>query len=429
MNRTLQFRMYRLFVVSALFALMAPLAAYARVEGITGTPTGPASRRFDLAAKPGYVNVPDGEIIFFWGFAPGAGPAQYPGPTLIVNEGETVTVRLTNQLPEPVSLVFPGLDGPTAPVYDGAGKLRSLTQETAPAGPVVSYTFTAPQPGTYYYQSGTNLHKQPSMGMFGTIVVRSATANQAYDDASAVYDREYLLLLSEFDTRLNDAVEFGLPFDTTAWRANYWFINGRSAMDTFSPAGTPSLPDQPYSALVRMHPGERTLLRLLDMGRDPHPFHTHANHAQLIARDGRLLESAVGMGNDLDTLHFTMDASAGQVWDSIFTWSGDQLGWDIFGHASPSSPLEPGEFAADHGKPFPVALSTFESLFYGELYSGSQFLGQSGPLPPTHPGLNTTSALYFMWHSHREMEMTNANDFPGGMMTMLVIEAPGVPIP
>ena len=33
-----------------------------------------------------------------------------------------------------------------------------------------------------------------------------------------------------------------------------------------------------------------------------------------------------------------------------------------------------------------------------------------------------------MWHSHTEKEMVNFDIFPGGMMTMLIIEAPGVMI-
>jgi hypothetical protein len=31
-----------------------------------------------------------------------------------------------------------------------------------------------------------------------------------------------------------------------------------------------------------------------------------------------------------------------------------------------------------------------------------------------------------MWHSHNEREMVNNDIFPGGMMTMLIIEAPWV---
>jgi hypothetical protein len=34
-----------------------------------------------------------------------------------------------------------------------------------------------------------------------------------------------------------------------------------------------------------------------------------------------------------------------------------------------------------------------------------------------------------MWHSHNEREIVNNDIFPGGMMSMLIIEPPGVTIP
>ncbi len=34
-----------------------------------------------------------------------------------------------------------------------------------------------------------------------------------------------------------------------------------------------------------------------------------------------------------------------------------------------------------------------------------------------------------MWHSHAEKELTNFDIFPGGMMSMMVVEPPGTPIP
>ena len=36
---------------------------------------------------------------------------QYPGPTLIVNQGDTVKIVLNNTLPVPVSIIFPGTAG------------------------------------------------------------------------------------------------------------------------------------------------------------------------------------------------------------------------------------------------------------------------------------------------------------------------------
>jgi hypothetical protein len=110
--------------------------------------------------------------------------------------------------------------------------------------------------------------------------------------------------------------------------------------------------------------------------------------------------------------------------DGIFTWTGEGLGWDIYGHA-PSDPLAPGEYAPDHGKPFPVLLPELQDLTFGGWWSGSPFLGSMGALPPGEGGLNPMAGYVFMWHSHTEKEMTNNDIFPGGMMTMLMVVPPG----
>ncbi len=64
---------------------------------------------------------------------------QVPGPTLIVTQGQTVTVTLTNGLPAAAgntSILFPGFNVTTT-----GGVAGLLTQEAAPGG-TVTYTFT-----------------------------------------------------------------------------------------------------------------------------------------------------------------------------------------------------------------------------------------------------------------------------------------------
>ena len=83
----------------------------------------------------------------------------------------------------------------------------------------------------------------------------------------------------------------------------------------------------------------------------------------------------------------------------------------------------------DHGKPFPVILPNQLDLTNGEFWSGTPFLGQFGTLPPGSGGVNLNGGYFHMWHSHNERELTNDDIFPGGMMTMVIIEPPSVPIP
>jgi FtsP/CotA-like multicopper oxidase with cupredoxin domain len=415
---------------AAVLLLAAAPQARAVVDGVEAT-------TFALTARQDIISTADGNSHYAWGYALGAERMQYPGPTLIVAQGATVTVQLSNELPVPVSIVFPGQTG----VVASGGAQGTLTRE-ATAGAPVTYTFVAAQAGTYLYHSGTDPSLQVEMGLFGAIVVRPPVAGRAYPQPGTEYDREYLFLLSEMDPAIHqqvfDQLFYGGPApDMTTWRPTIWFINGRNAVDTLQDSYVPWLPTQPYGCLPRMHPGERLLMRVLNAGRVQHPFHHHANHALAIARDGRVLSTNPGdptLAPDLATLDFTVDSVPGQTMDLVFEWTGRGLGWDVYGHARDANgnctaPLEPNESAEDHCKPIPVVIPGLLDLTFGPYYSGSPFLGTFGTLPPGFPALNVNAGHFHMWHSHNEKEVTTDDIFPGGMMTMLVIEAPWVPIP
>jgi FtsP/CotA-like multicopper oxidase with cupredoxin domain len=433
-------------------ALLFGTPAGAEIPGLTGT-------SFSLVATSGYIQNGDGNNLFFWGFADGNPPSgsmqvQYPGPTLIVNQGATVTVTLTNWLAEPVSLVFPGMENVTAVNPLGGGGIRGiLAWEAPPGGGAVTYAFTAARPGTFYYQSGTNLDKQLEMGLFGAIIVRptgfdnTVPANRtAYGDNTSRFDREYLFLLSEMDDRYHNQVEAGQPIDTTTFFPTYWFMNGRNNPDAMAEANAPSLPAQPYNALPMMHPGERVLVRIVDAGRDQHPWHTHANHSLIVAWDGMPLTSDAAnfaaLGPDLAEFAFSVMAVPGRTSESIYEWTGKNLGWDVYGNPNDNVTAHTCsdgngdgfddttfEWCADHGKLIPVAIPDQKEWDPGPFYSGSPFLGVTDDLAPGKGNLNTNGSFFQIWHSHAEKEMTTNDVFPGGMMTFMVVVHPGIPIP
>lgn len=406
----------RLLAVATTLLLFAfNEAAWAVIDGITG-PT------FNLAARADYIVTADGNSIYTWGYANGNGQMQYPGPTLIVNQGQTVTINLSNELPVPVSMVFPGQSG----VEASGGFPGPMAVEATP-GNTITYTFVASNAGTYMYHSGTQPSLQVEMGLIGALIVRPSGGNaltQAYGSGDSKFDREYLFLMTEMDPNIHSAVWSlaiaGIPPGTRTLNVDtvgsyfpvLWFLNGRAAPDTMADAFSPIFPTQPYNCLPRMHPGEQLLLRVVNAGRDLHPFHTHGNNFDLIARDGRLLGTAANTV-DLSVSDFTLKAVPGETYDAIFTWTGQKLGWDYTGN----------------NNDFPVILPSIQDLTIGTNYSGSPFLGQFGSLPPGIPTVNPNAGYFFMWHSHNEKEITNNDIFPGGMMTMLIVEAPGVPIP
>jgi FtsP/CotA-like multicopper oxidase with cupredoxin domain len=447
-------------LVASAFAMVLLIGNPARadIKGIRGRQVGNV-KQFGLTVKPAHIVTPDGGSLLIWGFTDddnsNKGSAQLPGPTLIVNVGDVVRVTLKNQLPAGspnVSLVFPGQTGVQAtPAVPHAGVQGVLTLESRPPGTVdpamvpptpvptgdpVVYTFTADHAGTFLYNSGTSPSLEIEMGLYGALIVRPKDHPElAYDDPQTSFDRETLFLLSEIDPAIHNQVEAGqlASVDMTKWRPFYWLLNGRAAPDTLTEPFLPNLPSQPYNCVPRVHPGDQLLMRMVNAGRDYHPYHHHANHARVVGRQGQLLQSVPLAGPDLSFLVFTMPIAPGETMDGIFSWTGEGLGWDIYGHDK-GDPLAPFECVnglkdplCDHAKPIPTALPDELAIKYGEFHSGSPYLGRTGSRIPFQ-WKNNTGGMYYMWHSHTEREIVNDNIFPGGMMTMLIIEAAEVPI-
>jgi len=195
-----------------------------------------------------------------------------------------------------------------------------------------------------------------------------------------------------------------------------------------------------------MHPGELLLMRIIGQGRWQHPFHFHGNHARVLARDGNLLLSAVDNVSLAGPLLFTTPTVSGQTQDQIFTWTGKGLNWDVYNHkASDNVPCTPdasgyhsvvgspnfGEWCADHLKPIPVAPPDPTIVAIGQWYAGTPYLGlqNTGSFtntnePPGTLNQNPQSGYAYMWHSHNEREITTNDVFPGGIMSMLLIDPP-----
>ena len=378
-----------------------------------GTVAG-STHTFNLVANSGYIDTPDGNSVFMWSYAnhdaPDLDHFQSPGPVLCVTQGETVVVNLTNNLPEASSIVFPGQQGVTA--TGGAPGL--IATEAAATSGTVSYSFTVSEPGTYLYESGSDVAKQVEMGLYGALIVRpSAGANLAYG-ATSQFDpgREYVLLLADIDPFLHHAVETGGTYDFNARNNRYFTINGRSFPDTVQDNGSALLPNQPYGALVRVQPNTPTnnqpaLIRMVNAGVDNHPFHPHGNHTTQIAQDGRLLTSPGGA--PAFTEHFGETIGAGQTEDFL-------LRWDDQDHWSPTA------------NPLPVPPPNYRNVTFKDgntWYSGSPYLGYKGTLPTGTTTQNICGEWYFPWHSHALNEFTNFDEGFGGMGTLLRVDPPG----
>ena len=134
-----------------------------------------------------------------------------------------------------------------------------------------------------------------------------------------------------------------LAVSVEPYRAAYFLINGRSMPDNMDPDYAPNYPSQPYNANPHMHPGDLVLIRTIGQGHLQHPFHEHANHVRILARDGGLILSqndanatATNPPRLAGRMEFDTDTTPGQAFDGIFYWSGKGLGWDIYAHTFPT---------------------------------------------------------------------------------------------
>ena len=488
-------------LVVAVTLLLMP-AAFAAAPGITSTAG--TLGTFNLTAHDAYLNQPDGEAVYSWGYGCVTGSAptykptmngqacptmQVPGPTLIVTEGTTVTVNLTNNLPTVAgntSILFPGFQ--VTSTCGGTGTQQGLLTCEASPGGTVSYSFTASAPGTHAYYSGTQGDLQIEMGLYGAVIVLPASvpascnstvtnlygkttyltslgipeetdfrlAHAAYDHPKSCYDREYLFQWAEMDSRIHRQAEAqvkaaatgsctagstvgcSLDVQTEPYHPSYFLINGRSMPDLMDPNFAGEYPHQPYNGNPHMHPGEQTLVRTIGQGRWQHPFHEHANHVRILARDGNLILSPTNPTTSLaGTLMFNTDTTPGEAFDGIFYFTGRGLNWDPYGHhpgpdvgTSPDATGNPAndpqahlpctpdangyntgnpaalnyfEWCQDHNKPVQVApfgdvaaggpatLPDPNVFTNGQWYGGSPYFGPDAVLRSTMPTCVSTA--------------------------------------
>ena len=474
---------------------VAPSSSGAAPTPGDGISCEPGNGTYALSTATGRISMPDGNTIFSWGYSASRGSFQLPGPVLCVNVGQHVTITLTNNLPnDDTSLIFPGQDSvladgvPSLPVSVG-GRVVSLAPMAArkPAnqatGGAVTYEFTPTRPGTFLYESGTDVDKQVQMGLYGAIIVRpvgyDATAPKAYDDPRSAYEpeREFLHILSEVDPDIHLAVEKNLPVDWSTYSPKYFLLNGRSSPDTLSPNDAPWLPGQPYGAMVRVKPlgasGDMlpALVRYVNVSPTDVAFHPHGNTERVIAEDAspldrttpstwsagatvalgaRVLPStsngyvfqAIGASGPTGGTEPNWPTTAGlTVTDGGVTWlnAGPYTAFDAKDHTYGSFLVDIGagrtadaEFSwaqeydpSTNAIPASVPILGYQDLLIkGTWYSMNPYLGLSGELPPGVANHVQCGEYYHIAHNHSLNKATNYGATFGGQATLIRIDPP-----
>ena len=157
------------------------LAATAVALALAGATGSAVAATYDLIIEQQTVNITGRER-----------PAtlingQLPGPVLRFEEGEDVTIRVTNRLDEPSSKHWHAILLPSS--QDGVPGVSDGFQGIAP-GETFTYRFTIRQSGTYWYHSHTATQEQT--GMYAPIIIEPKKREPFR------YDREYVVVLSDW---------------------------------------------------------------------------------------------------------------------------------------------------------------------------------------------------------------------------------------
>jgi len=525
-----------------------PVYSYGFIGGREGVPfefttsycTGDGVNR--ACARPVNVPVPGGAMAPTGGAwvtqAMGgqddlfAGNAQFPAPVVYSTVGDIVEIRLKNlgvtaqpNAPnDPHSIHLHGLDVdaandgvpetslgavPANLCADGStdptGSCAAAGGSAPGAGNVIVYMFSPDYAGTYMYHCHQEADIHVNMGMFGALVVYNPG-----DPAAATgpgmgmggnlygvqYDKDYVLLLGEFDIR-GHADEEGTyvpggllppntwdpdPFNWALYEPQYWFINGISFPNTihadfpstytfaewlaahpgYDPliTGSISLPNAFWGT-----PGEKALIRVINMGFETQPMHMHGYHGKVIGSDARgwdwtfAPKSKTSKGG-------TRPFGEGLEKNTLTIGSGETYDWLIdFGQQAFQAPSYPPASV-------PASLSATETRYYDsanalcaadiaaaglapapnapvantfvncpaipdagglggpEYIAGPAVAGvvnilgaganPVAPLDPTVPGFQPAASQYFPFHNHDDYKATNNGVYPGGMFTFIV---------
>lgn len=235
-----------------------------------------------LVAGDGFTNMSDDNPLYTFGFADQTGTdpavvigegildAEWPGPTIELEEGNEFYLSLTNvgtvirpDLFDPHTVHFHGFPNASA-VFDGVPEVSISVN----MGATLTYYYNVVEPGTYIYHCHVEATEHMEMGMLANLYVHPGQDATGYgldqtamdatvagrkggpgpwgytyndEDGTTAFDVEKALQVSSFDAEFHDASLFVQPLPFALLDATYPMINGRGYPDTVmtDPMGPP----------------------------------------------------------------------------------------------------------------------------------------------------------------------------------------------
>ena len=216
---------------------------------------------FTLTAAPTTWRTDDGTEHEAWAYN-----GQVPGPVIRGRVGERIRVEFANDLPEPTTIHWHGLNLPI-----GEDGVPGISQEPVAPGETHRYEFDLRAPGIFMYHPHYNTLAQQTKGLYGTFVVDPAEGPDP--EVTEVFQ-----VLSEMNGK--------------------FLINGK---------GFPS------TDAYEVPRGKPVLVRTVNVGEMDHPMHLHGFLFRVVGADG----GQVPVGAQYD--RYTQNVAPGEAFDLKFT--------------------------------------------------------------------------------------------------------------
>jgi FtsP/CotA-like multicopper oxidase with cupredoxin domain len=220
----------------------------------------PTTHYYELTASEFDWKLSETKTIKAWGFN-----QSVPGPVIKAKKGDKLVINVKNELAEPTIVHWHGIRLPA--VMDGTGEVQKPIQP----GESFTYTFEAPDAGTFWYHSHQNETEQMERGLYGALIIE--------EQSHLVTDADRVLMID--DMKLAKDHSFKKENFVGRWKERH---DGREG-DTLLINGKEN-----YS--IEMHEGQRERWRIINASsaRYVH-FSLSGRPFTLIGTDGGLIET------------------------------------------------------------------------------------------------------------------------------------------
>jgi FtsP/CotA-like multicopper oxidase with cupredoxin domain len=237
---------------------------------------------YNLTASKFQWDIAPGKTISAWGFN-----QQIPAPTLKAKVGDTMIIRVKNELEEPTIIHWHGLRIPSA--MDGTGAV----QEPIKPGETFEYRFQLQDAGTFWFHSHANETVQMERGMYGALIVEDP-AEQIITDGEKTFMID--------DMKLDANNRFTKP--------GWFFPRIKERHD--GRQGNTLLINGKEKSVINVHAGQRERWRFINSSSARYFFlYLGGKPFQIIGTDGGLLESPITVNKILLTPGERIDVIAG----------------------------------------------------------------------------------------------------------------------